>query len=44
MVENVGKVSLAEVTLTEDPGDEERPDEGKATLTKYERVRCIIKI
>ena len=28
LVESVGKISLAEVTLTEDPGDEERVDEG----------------
>ena len=28
LVDNVGKISLAEVALTEDPGDEERPDEG----------------
>ena len=29
LVEQVGKISLAEVTLTEDPGDEEKADEGK---------------
>ena len=30
LVEQVGKISLAEVTLTEDPGDEEKADEGIA--------------
>ena len=29
LVENVGRISLAEVTLIEDPSDEERIDEGQ---------------
>ena len=29
LVDTVGKISLAEVTLTEDPSEEERIDEGK---------------
>ena len=34
LVENVGRISLAEVTLIEDPSDEERIDEGQKNKTK----------